>query len=192
MSLGSGPAGGVQTYNLPTLTSFTPDRVIVQGTNPVFVDGLVRITTLTQSGQISGSDTRVSLEGNSVNGSPNNLPGPSQNGARQLLDWLRHTLDSFFELREMLSPPPSGTGQNSTGFDFDLRDGKLGMSEKQPVIPAHLADEVWVGGFLQTASESNWSGLLGALAGAALIGSVQKSRRRAAWPVLQLLPEECN
>jgi hypothetical protein len=190
VALGSGPAGGVQTYTL-NVGSPAPERVVVQNPNPITFDGLVRITTLTQASQISGNDSKLPLEGNPTSPPAGNLPGSMQGISRQWLQLLRQALDSFFGMRDWLSLPLNLNYHQQPGlpngvFEDDDQDARLWS----PADAVNRFDEAWLNGAILHAQEPGWNGVLVALGAVALIGG-RGPRRRSQARVRLRRSDEC-
>ncbi len=178
VALGAGPTGGVQTFTLNVGTPI-PDRIVVQGPNPISVDGLVRITTLTQASQLSGNDSRVSLEGNAANPPAGTLPGVLPGLSRPLLRLLQQALDSFFGMKDWLSLPLNlNRGLEPGSPDGLLNEDNLEASHRERAEDSDLVDAAWVTAPLARNSEPGWGGALAALGVVALAG-VREPRRRS-------------
>ncbi len=180
LALGSGPAGGVQTFTV-NVSSPAPDRVVVQGPNPINVDGLglVRITTLTQASQLSGNDSKVSLEGTPANPPSGSLPGSNAGLTRPWLQLLRQALDSLFGMRDwLLLPLNLNYGQLPMSPDGDFNDDNLDMGCWSPADQEDRMDEAWLNESLTRGPEAGWSGVMVALGAVALVGA-QGPRRRS-------------
>lgn len=179
VALGAGPTGGVQTFTL-NVGSPTPDRIVVQGPNPITVDGLVRITTLTQASQLSGNDSKVSLEGNPANPPAGALPGALPGLSRPLIRLLQQALDSFFGTKDWLSLPLNlNRGVELGSPDGLLNEDNLEAGHRERADEsASMVDAAWVTAPLPRNSEPGWNGALVALGVVALLG-VREPRRRS-------------
>jgi hypothetical protein len=179
VGLGAGPTGGVQTFTL-NVGSPTPERIVVQGPNPITVDGLVRITTLTQASQLSGNDSRVSMEGNPANPPSVNLPGSIPGVSRPLIRLLQQALDSFFGMKDWLSLPLNlnrGAEPGSPDPFFNEDNLEAGHRERADEW-ADPVDAAWLTGSRTRSAEPGWNNALVALGVVALIG-VREPRRRS-------------
>ena len=179
VGLGAGPTGGVQTFTL-NVGSPTPERIVVQGPNPITVDGLVRITTLTQASQLSGNDSRVSMEGNAANPPSVNLPGSIPGVSRPLIRLLQQALDSFFGMKDWLSLPLNlNRGAEPGSPETFLNEDNLEAGHRERADEsADLVDAAWLTGPLTRGAEPRWNNALFALGVVALIG-VREPRRRS-------------
>jgi hypothetical protein len=179
VALGSGPAGGVQSISINTI-SFQPDRVVVEGQNPFLIEGIIRITTLTQGNHLPGNDSTLG-EGNPARSPGMNWPSVAAGSALDIIKpfikaW-QQSLDSVFGAGNWMQWLPLAAPQSMDTADIgqgeEDSETHSGLSKMELLNDAAQA---WTGGSRAADTESGWANLLSAL-GAFSLATGQSSRR---------------
>jgi hypothetical protein len=192
--MGVGPTGGVQGGGIGTLAintvSFSPDKVVVQGSSPILPEGLVRLTVLTPSSHYTGS-LLGDGEGTTANPSSANRPAENKGLFQPLLQSWRRAIDALFSIKDWLhtsavAPAPNTTALDALFEDMGVQDEAWDVEPEAAQTSCEAKDTL----FTQV-SRSRWVNTLAAL-GAAVLFTGRKPRRPRQEVRLRLEPREDN
>jgi hypothetical protein len=173
LTLGSGPAGGVQGLAIGNSISFVPDRVTVRATNPALLEGLVRMTILTPASQFTGL---TNSDGESAE-APTAVNTPTMDGMLMPMfrSW-QSALDALFDVKEWLrvlpgQPTPANGPMSPRRMDVDGED-----FEPSARVPGKVVDDAFETEDLACSTGQGWIGPLAALGAVAFISNPRRRR----------------
>jgi hypothetical protein len=188
VALSVGPTGGVQGAgpgpSIVSTVSVYPDKVLVQGSNPVLAEGLVRITVLTPAGQFSGNYLDDADANNSMSGVGNRQAG-TKGLFKPLFQSWRRALDAVFSIKDWFHSTTAAPAPNTAALDamfeeLEVED-EVGSFELEAAVPTIQAND----GFFARVSGSHWANTLAAM-GAAMLFTGRKPRCTKPEPRLRL------